>query len=58
LVQVADLYTSSLNRILNAEGDRTAAKDEFANYLLERLGLPHGPENPESFNDMTVHLSL
>jgi hypothetical protein len=58
LIQVADLYTSSINRVLHAEGDRTRPKDQFADYLLSALGLPLGPTSPETVNDMTVYVSL
>jgi hypothetical protein len=58
LVQVADLYTSSINRVLNAEGQRTGPKDEFADYLLDLLGVPHGPETAEQVGDMATLISL
>jgi hypothetical protein len=55
---VADLDTSSINRVLNAEGARQGAKDVFADYLLGRLGLPSGPAIPEQQGDMAVLVSL
>jgi hypothetical protein len=55
---VANLFTSSINRILNAEGRRAHAKDTFADYLLGVLGLPQGPQNREQTGDMTIHISL
>jgi hypothetical protein len=58
LVQVADLFTSSINRVLNAEGAREGAKDRFADYLLERLALPKGPAEEEKNGDITIHISL
>jgi hypothetical protein len=58
LIQVADLYTSSINRVLNAEGARQGAKDVFADHLLGRLGLPSGPVIPERQGDMAVLVSL
>lgn len=58
LVQVADLYTSSINRVLNAEGKRKAPKDQFAEYLLGLLDLPQGPTSEESVGDMSVHITL
>lgn len=57
LIQVADLYTSSINRVLNGEG-KDAAKDKFARYFLEPLGLPDGPRDSEQTGDMTIHISL
>jgi len=58
LIQIADLFVSSLNRVLNASGDRTSPKDRFADYLLHRLGLPEGPTIQEREGDMTVHIAL
>jgi hypothetical protein len=57
-LQLADLYTSSIARVLNAPGARTSPRDEFADYLLDRLGMPGGPKNAEQVGDLTVHLSL
>jgi hypothetical protein len=58
LIQIADLFVSSLNRVLNASGERTSPKDRFADHLLERLGLPDGPTMEERDGDMTVHIAL
>jgi hypothetical protein len=57
LIQVADLYTSSINRVLNGEG-KDNPKDKFARYFLELLGLPEGPSEKEQTGDMTIHVSL
>jgi hypothetical protein len=57
MVQVADLYTSSLNRVVNGEG-RDGAKDKFARHFLNVLGLPEGPRDEEQVGDMTIHISL
>jgi hypothetical protein len=58
MVQVADLYTSSINRVLNAEGPRTGPKDEFADYLLKQLGLPQGPQQQEQVGDTAILINL
>ncbi len=59
LVQVADLFTSSLNRILNGTGKGTGPKDKFARYFLDRLEIPEGPKHSEQASgDMTVLLKL
>jgi hypothetical protein len=58
LIQIADLFTSSINRVLNASGERKHAKDKFADYLLARLNLPKGPTVEELEGDMTVHVAL
>ena len=58
LIQIADLFVSSLNRILNTTGERANPKDRFADYFLNRLGLPEGPIGEEREGDMTVHIAL
>lgn len=58
LVQLADLFTGSLNRVLNASGQRVGPKDQFADYFLGILGMPDGYTTEESLGDMTVHISL
>jgi hypothetical protein len=58
LIQLADLYVSSVSRVLNAEGARGQPRDRFANHFLERLGTPHGPDREEQVGDMTVHFAL
>jgi hypothetical protein len=39
LMQIADLFAGSLNRILNGRGGNHV-KDQFARYLLDRVGMP------------------
>lgn len=58
LIQLADLFTSSVNRALNATGDRNSAKDSFADYLLESIGMPNGPTKKKSTSDMTYYMGL
>lgn len=58
LIQLADLLTSSISRVLNAKGERSNSKDEFANYLLEVVRMPGGPSEERVSGDMTYHLSL
>lgn len=57
LIQVADLYTSSINRVINGEG-KDGPKDRFARYFLSALGLPSGPVSTESTGDLTIHIGL
>jgi hypothetical protein len=57
LIQIADLYTSSINRVLNGEG-KDNPKDVFARYFLRTLGMPDGPQDAEQNGDMTFHLAL
>jgi hypothetical protein len=58
LIQLADLLTSSISRVLNTKGDRSNPKDEFATYLLELLGMPDGPSEEKVSGDMTYYMSL
>jgi hypothetical protein len=57
LMQIADLFAGSLNRVLNAPGGNHA-KDRFARYFLERVGMPGGPSDEEPFGDAVMHLKL
>src|SRR5439155_3184472 len=47
MLQIADLFTSSINRVLNAEGERKQPKDQLADHLLEILRLPERPKQKE-----------
>lgn len=57
-IQLADLFTSSVNRVLNATGARNGVKDSFADYLLESIGMPSGPTQEKSTGDMIYYLGL
>ena len=58
LLQLADLFTSSAGRQLNATGDRRQPKDRFADYFLSKLGVSVGTQPAESLDDMAVHIAL
>ncbi len=57
-LQLADLFTSSVHRQLNATGERKHPKDKFADYFLGKLGIRIDAKNTESAGDMTVHIVL
>jgi len=58
LLQMADLFSASLNRALNAPGSGHA-KDDFSRYMLHRVGMPGGPAGKVTLDgDLTVHLQL
>lgn len=57
-VQLADLYASSVARVLNATGKRDTARDKFADYLLNLLGTPKGPATKRQEGDLVMHTSL
>ena len=57
LIQVADLFASSLNRVFNSPSD--THKDELAAHVLARFGAQHIRDRTEQAEgDMTVHISL
>lgn len=58
LMQLADLFAGSLNRLLNATGTKDGPKDHFARYLLEAVGMPQGPTARERVGDLTLHVKL
>jgi hypothetical protein len=56
-LQITDLFTSSVGRQLNADGERKHPKDRFADYFLAKLNrttLTHS----ETVGDMTAHIAL
>lgn len=58
LIQLADLFTGAVNRILNTENTDSNPKDEFSAYLLKALDMPNGPSEIRETNDMTYHVAL
>jgi hypothetical protein len=56
LIQLADLFAGSVNRVLNSPG--AGPKDEFARFLLDAVGMPDGPIVSEQAGDMAVQLQL
>jgi hypothetical protein len=58
LLQIADLFAGSLNRVLNASGTRQGPKDQLAQYVLAKVGMPGGPQNKGRIGDMAVLLQL
>jgi hypothetical protein len=57
-IQLADLFTSSLNRTLNGDPNKVGAKDKFANYFLERIGMSREHEKPLRDEDVVAHIRL
>lgn len=57
-LQVTDLFTSSINRRLNATGDKTQPKDEFAKYFLDAVNLSSATTKEEGIGDAVYHLTL
>lgn len=58
IIQMADLFTASANRVLNVAAPMRNHKDEFAQYLLGRFGIdPSLPEN-DTLDDLAVHVTV
>jgi hypothetical protein len=58
LIQLADLFTGSINRKLNAKGDGEAVKDQFANEFLKKFGLNDKLESFDGIGDCAFYTSL
>ena len=58
LMQIADLFVGSLNRILNSRGGQDRPKDMLARHFLSLLGLPNGPQDRESEGGLALCVSL
>jgi hypothetical protein len=58
LLQLTDLFVSSVGRQLNTTGERSQPKDRFADYFLNKLGIIVGRQQSESLGDMTIHITL
>ena len=58
LIQVADLFTGSINRLLNEKDADQNHKYELAKYFLDQFGLRDFGKKHEILGDMTVHISL
>jgi len=56
-LQIADLFTSSIGRQFNASGDKKHPKNQFADYLLRKLGYTNMTQL-ETIGDMTAHIVL
>lgn len=56
-LQITDLFTSSVGRQLNSQGERKHPKDAFADYFLQKLGKME-ISRLESIGDMTAHIAL
>ena len=58
ILQIADMFTGSVNRILNRAGTTRNHKDELAEYFLNRFKINlQLPEN-DKVGDISVHISL
>jgi len=58
LLQIADLFTGSINRIMNLAGTTRNHKDEFAEYFLNRFAIDFSlPEN-DKVGDLAVHIKV
>jgi hypothetical protein len=61
LLQIADLFTASINRILNAPEPPPkipGPKDDVANYVITRTGLVLEAETHEQYEDLAVRINI
>lgn len=57
-LQVADLFTSSINRLLNVAGGGNQPKDQFAQYFVDTMDLTSAISKEEGSGDAVYHLTL
>lgn len=57
-IELADLFTGCVNRVINPPAADDNYKDAFARYFLEAVGMTDGPYEEETVSDRTVLLSL
>jgi hypothetical protein len=56
LLQLADLFTGSIGRVMNGEGSGSHAKDEFAQFMEGLAGFTFAEPAPPDVNDFVyVH---
>lgn len=58
ILQIADLFVGSVNRILNRSGSVHNHKDELAEYLLRSLGMEFSLSDNDKVGDMSFHITL
>ena len=58
MLQAADLFAGSVNRILNRSGTKVTPKDELAEYFLESVGIDFALPQNDTVGGMSVHISL
>jgi len=58
LLEVADLFTSSVSRRLNATSGKTQPKDEFADYFVQAINFTLATTKDEARGDAVYHLTL
>ena len=57
-LQVADLFSASVNRVLNQSGIARNHKTEFAEFFLDIVGVDELFSPNDKIDDMVVHISL
>lgn len=57
-IQVADLFTGCIHRVLNKPAPERGWKDDFAEEVLALLGMSSGLDQADVLNDRAVQLSL
>ena len=57
-VQLADLFTSSINRTVNSDSQRDHPKDRFAEYFLRQSGMSRELQQELRQDDIVAHIRL
>jgi hypothetical protein len=57
-LQIADLFVSSINRVMSRTGDNRGHKDDVADYVIQRLGIDPTQRSNETVHDMAMHIEL
>jgi hypothetical protein len=57
-IQLADLFTSSINRTLNSDPQNDNPKDKFANYFLNVIGMTSEHETEFREDDIVTYVRL
>lgn len=57
-VQLADLFTSSINRTVNSDSQRDHPKDRFAEYFLRQIGMSRELQQELRQDDIVAHIRL
>ncbi len=54
VLQIADLFIGSVGRMVNSSGNQPNQKDEFAQYMLQKIGMTNGPNEFSDDKDVSA----
>jgi hypothetical protein len=58
VLQIADLFTGSINRLLNKPSKSQNHKDDLAEHFLSGLNIQPGQESTDQVGDLAIHISV